>query len=67
MRPSAAAFKSADSNTMNGPKPPSSNETFFTVDAELERRIEPTWVDPVNEIALILSSSQFLDEESISD
>ena len=47
--PSTAASRSASSNTMNGALPPSSSETFFTVDAHCAISSLPTSVEPVNE------------------
>src|SRR5262245_4977586 len=48
MAPSAAASRSASSNTMNGALPPSSSETFLTVLAHCAISCLPTSVDPVN-------------------
>ena len=47
--PSAAASRSASSNTMNGALPPSSSESFFTVAAHCAISSLPTAVEPVNE------------------
>src|SRR6185312_13699110 len=47
--PSAAASRSASSNTMKGALPPSSSETFFTVEAHCFISSFPISVDPVKE------------------
>ena len=48
--PSAAASRSASSNTMNGALPPSSIDTFFTVPAACASSFLPISVEPVNVI-----------------
>ncbi len=47
--PSAAASRSASSNTTNGALPPSSSEIFLIVGATCFIRRRPTSVEPVNE------------------
>src|SRR6187551_3681806 len=47
--PSAAASRSASSNTMNGALPPSSSEIFLIVGATCFISSRPTSVDPVND------------------
>src|SRR4051794_16003702 len=47
MAPSTALSMSASSNTMNGALPPSSIDTFFTLDAHLVISSLPTSVEPV--------------------
>src|SRR6187455_2191850 len=54
--PSTALSMSASSNTMNGALPPSSIDTFFTLDAHLAISILPTSVEPVK---VSLRTSQF--------
>src|SRR5260221_8024296 len=63
--PLTAATKSASANTMNGALPPSSSETRLTVAADLEIRICPTSVDPVNEILRTRSSAKTVSENGI--
>src|SRR5258705_3738934 len=47
--PSAAASRSASSNTMNGALPPNSSESFLIVGATCCMSRRPTSVDPVND------------------
>src|SRR5690349_23937484 len=47
--PVTAASRSASSKTMNGAFPPSSSDTFFTVEAHCRISSLPTSVEPVNE------------------
>jgi hypothetical protein len=47
--PSAAASRSASSNTMNGALPPSSSDSFLIVGATCAMSLRPTSVEPVNE------------------
>src|SRR5690606_17029217 len=52
MAPCTARSRSASSKTRNGALPPSSMETFFTVEADFSMRILPTSVEPVKVIFL---------------
>ena len=69
MAPATAASRSASSKTMKGALPPSSSETFFTVEAHWAISCLPISVEPVKEtlrtMGLVVSSLPMAPESPV--